>query len=155
MSGGLHAWMMSNGRSLPHLEARAALCAPSCTRTPTRTRETLGLGRGLVLVDVDPVEVLARRVTRALRADHADVVAAGDQRLALEPHPPVERDREVLDDDQDVRSRAAEACGRVGRDGRCPCRDDVIIQYAPFGVIMTWAVRHMIMRSVMTDQFST
>ena len=55
-----------------------------------------------VLVQLDAVDDLVGRVAVALRADDADLVASRDECLALEPDPPVERHRQVLDDDQDA-----------------------------------------------------
>ena len=42
-------------------------------------------------------------ITIALGAHHGDLIAVRDERLALKPHPPIERHRKVLDDNQDAR----------------------------------------------------
>ena len=54
-----------------------------------------------VLVQLDAIDDLVVRVILALGADHGDPVAGPGERLALQPHPPVERHRKVLDDDED------------------------------------------------------
>jgi hypothetical protein len=43
-----------------------------------------------------------RRVAVTLGAHHGDLVTGADECLALEPHPAVERDGQVLDDDEDA-----------------------------------------------------
>ena len=57
-----------------------------------------------VLQHRDALEDLVARVALPLRADDGDVVTRCGQRPALQPDPTVERDRQVLDDDQDPRS---------------------------------------------------
>ena len=57
---------------------------------------------GPVLVQLDRVQDRVRGVAWPLRAHDSDLVAGRDERLALEPNPPVEWHREVLDDDQDT-----------------------------------------------------
>jgi hypothetical protein len=47
------------------------------------------------------VDDLIGRVAAALRTYHGDSVASRGERLAFQPHPPVEGYRKVLDDDQD------------------------------------------------------
>ena len=59
----------------------------------------------LVLQQCDAVEDLVRGITLALRADDRDVVPGRSQSRALQPDPTVERDRQVLDDDEDPGSR--------------------------------------------------
>ena len=41
------------------------------------------------------------RIALPLGAHHGNLVAGRDERLAFKPHPPVERDRKILDDDED------------------------------------------------------
>jgi hypothetical protein len=53
---------------------------------------------------MDTVELLVRWVSRPFRTDDGHPITGGNQRLTLEPDPPVERDRQVLDDDQDASS---------------------------------------------------
>ena len=57
--------------------------------------------RGVPGIGEDPhaVDDLGRAGALALGADDRDVVSPVDEGLALQPHPPVEGDREVLDDD--------------------------------------------------------
>ena len=57
---------------------------------------------GPVLVQLHTVDDLIGGVAFALGAHDRDLVAVGDERLALQPHTPVEGHRQVLDDDEDA-----------------------------------------------------
>ena len=65
---------------------------------------------GPVLVEVDPVEPVIRRVARRLWAHDGDPESGLNQRLALEPDPAVERDRQVLDEYENSSSLAPARC---------------------------------------------
>src|SRR6185437_3223775 len=56
-------------------------------------------GRRAVLVEGDPLDDLLAGVAGASGAHHRHPVAGGRQGTALQPHPTVEGDRQVLDDD--------------------------------------------------------
>ncbi len=97
--------------------------ATSAEHQPGRREERVGVlqdeaertasGRvGAVLQQRDALEDLVTGVALALRADDGDVVPRRGQGLALQPDPTVERDGQVLDDDEDSRS-----CTHVVRDG--------------------------------------
>jgi hypothetical protein len=53
-------------------------------------------------VEFHLVHDLIRRVTVTLGAHDGDPIASRDECLAFEPHPPVERHRKVLDDDENA-----------------------------------------------------
>ncbi len=55
-----------------------------------------------VLVDLDSVDDLVRRVSRPLGADDRHLVTGSGQGAAFQPDPAVERHRQVLDDDEDA-----------------------------------------------------
>ena len=59
---------------------------------------------GSVLEEIDSVEPVIGRVAWGLWADHGDSEAGVDQRLALEPHPAVEWDRQILHENEDPSS---------------------------------------------------
>jgi hypothetical protein len=52
-------------------------------------------------VEFHRVDDLIGRIVTALRADNGNSVASRDERLALQPYPPVEGYRKILDDYQD------------------------------------------------------
>src|SRR5581483_2524755 len=63
----------------------------------------LGVDRQRIAIDVDVLDRLAALVEAAhLRADDADGIAVLRQRGGFEPYPPVERDRQILDHDQNA-----------------------------------------------------
>ena len=108
MSGGLHAWMTAKRpRSTPpRARARRVFQAVAANEYAYSADETQLAAAGRVrpvLVQLNAFDDLVPRVALALRADHGDPVASAGERLALQPHPPVERHRKVLDDDQDSR----------------------------------------------------
>ena len=84
-----------------------------------------GCGLQRVAVDLDAVPQLDRLAVAlaSLRADHAHLETGAGERRALLPHPPVERHRQVLDEDQrsttrhrgTPRGRGARARRRAGR----------------------------------------
>ena len=56
-----------------------------------------------VTMDIDAVQPLEPRlVPLADRADDRDLIASRYQRVGFLPHPPVERQRQVFDDDEDA-----------------------------------------------------
>ena len=57
---------------------------------------------GPVLVQLYTVDDLIGGVALALGAHDRDLIAVGDERLALQPHAPVEGHRQVLDDNEDA-----------------------------------------------------
>ena len=61
--------------------------------------------RRLVLTDANPFELLKGRVAGRLRADNRNLKTGVSKRTGLEPDAPVERDRQVLHDDEDSSSR--------------------------------------------------
>ena len=68
---------------------------------PTRS----AAGRvGAILQERDAVEDLMAGIVLSFRAYDGDVISGRGQRLALQPDPSVEGNRQVLDDDQDPRS---------------------------------------------------
>jgi len=63
----------------------------------------LGFQRQVMAVDVDAVEeFVLGLIPLAGRADHTDLRARRNQGPAFVHHPPVERQRQILDDDQDL-----------------------------------------------------
>ena len=87
---------------LPGLAGQAGGPQPGVAELPEVAEEPGGRRGRRVLVEPDPVELRVRRVARSLGTDHRDPVARLDQRLALQPDAAVQRDRQVLHDDQDV-----------------------------------------------------
>ena len=101
-------------RRVAGLDDREPALAAGLERLPGGGRERVGvLGDeadlaaarrvGAVLVQLHPVDDLVGRVSAGFRADRGHPVAGREQRLALEPDPAVEGQREILHDDQDAR----------------------------------------------------
>ena len=68
-------------------------------------------GQGMA-IDVHPIEhFIERFIALTGRTDHRDLVTGIDQRGGLEPHPAVERHRQILDDDQHVAPGARASAG--------------------------------------------
>ena len=110
------------------LDHGEAPVTPGLERSPRRGEErvrVLGDEAGLaaagcigpVLVQLHRVDDLVSRVAAALRADDGHLVTGRDQRLALQPHPPVEGHRKVLDDDKEPGQVRSARCGAA-----CPIR---------------------------------
>ena len=102
MSGGLQACRAWNLLPPPHLLHQPRRCEKRVDVLEEVSDRPGPAGIRAVLVDLDPVDDLVVGVPRALGADDRHVVAGGDERLAFEPDPSVERDRQVLDDYEDV-----------------------------------------------------
>ena len=91
----------TSGRGDPHRFHAGAQEAPR--ELHDEADGALGGDREPVAIDVDAFQPLeGRGVALRLRTDHADRVAGGGERGRFEPDPPVERDRQILDDDQDA-----------------------------------------------------
>ena len=109
MSGGLQVWIASIQPRRRARTARSAVIAKERgVLAEVRERAACGSTQR-VLVELDTLQHLVRRVTRAARADDGDPVSRLDQCSALEPDPPIERNGEVLDDDE----HPAGVAGRV------------------------------------------
>ncbi len=83
-------------------------------------RQRPRFGSGRVPQDADALQGLPGEVARTLRADDGHGIPCVSQRKALQPHPAVQGDRKVLDDDQDMSWRShglTSPCRHCGKGG--------------------------------------
>src|SRR5690606_25396088 len=101
-------------RRIACLDDVEAILEPDPAHEPVCPKQTVGelpdvaelcrpLGVRRVTIDVDAVDDSIRLalVWRTWR-DHADLESCARQRRRLHPHPPIERHREVLDENDDM-----------------------------------------------------
>ena len=86
----------------PESPRQASGLEPRVDALQEEARRAPSLGCRPVLEQQNAVEDLPVRIAGTLGADDRDAIAGSRQRLALQPHPAVEGDGEVLDDDEDV-----------------------------------------------------
>ena len=101
MSGGLQACITAKRPARLALSVLHAVARNEYAYSATEAELAAAWRVGPVLVQLYGVHDLIGGVAAALGTNDSNPVTCRNQRSALEPYPPVERYREVLDDDQD------------------------------------------------------
>ena len=109
-----HVWRVAGlddrkTTSPARFEAQSSGWRETSRRIQRRRRARAAWSVGPVLVNLDFVDPGVGGVARCLGAHNGDLEPSLDQRLALEPHASIERNRQVLHNDQDP----AAACDRT------------------------------------------